>query len=139
MTHAYDWFGLPSSLVLRCPACHAPVDFKWSSPTRRPGSELLGRLACPSCGKIDETFRAHWPENAFFRTTVRGHELWAWSVDHAEAIRSFVASTTRRPGDHPGFKAALLHLPKVFTLAANRDATVAAIDRMLSQQRCVDD
>jgi hypothetical protein len=129
MTHAYEWFSLPSSITVRCPKCGGPAVLHGQARNRV--DPIQGKLTCTRCHLVRQDFVAVWPDQAFFICKVRGHVLWAWSSDHARAIRDFIQSKTRRPGNHRGFKAALMHLPKHFLLAKNRPAAVKALEKLL--------
>lgn len=135
MTHVYQWFALPAELVVRCAACGGRAVLSRADPRER-DAPLRGRLACHSCGRTQASALLSWPEDAYYQGEVKGQLLWAWSEAHVRAIRAFVASTTRNPADHPGFVAALHHLPTHFLRASNRPATLKALDRMLGAEGC---
>jgi hypothetical protein len=132
MTTIYQWFSLPARISVRCPACRGEASLE------RHGrldtySPIEGRLTCTRCHATRERAVVGWPEDAFFRCDVRGQSLWAWSKEHARAIRDYVQSSKRDPKAHPGFLAALMHLPRHFVLAKNRTATVKALDELLAR------
>lgn len=133
MTHVYQWFSLPQTITVRCPGCGGAAILR--APEAHQPTPIRGRLTCESCHLVREDFAGSWPEAAFFRCSVKGHELWAWSMEHAIAIRDYVQSEARDPKMHPGFHAALLHLPKHFLTAKNRRATVDALNKLLGETK----
>ena len=128
MTHLYQWYSVPHELAVVCPHC-AGRALVHRQDTADHGQPLVGTLVCVSCHRSVEGHTVIWPKDAFFRCDVRGHELWAWSEDHARAIREFVASKTRKTRSP-----ALLHLPEFFLRAKQREAIVEAIDRLLAAE-----
>lgn len=117
--------------------------FPWQAPdNRRRRSQLYssgrpketwGVCTCGSCG-----YRAkhilRWPENAFYKTEVRGQTLWAWDRDQAEALRAYIASTGRKftgiARTHFWF---LRHVPKHFLEVKHRTEALKKLDRLLAK------
>jgi hypothetical protein len=126
MTHVYQWFSVPQELSVVCPRCASRALVRRRSSADY-GQPLVGNLVCMNCHHNVEAHTVIWPNDAFYRCDVRGHELWAWSEDHARTIREFIDSKTRKARSP-----ALLHLPEFFLRAKHREATVKALDRLLA-------
>lgn len=126
MTHVYQWYSVPKELTVVCPRCAGKAGVRRQAGTDY-GQPLVGSLDCMHCHHHVGVHTVTWPNDAFYRCNVRGHDLWAWSEEHARAIRAFIAGTTRATKSPM-----LLHLPKFFLLAKQRDATVKALDRLLA-------
>ena len=126
MTHLYQWYSVPQQLTVVCPRCAGKADVRRRG-TSDYGQVLIGALDCTSCHHHIPTHTVTWPNDAFYRCDVRGHDLWAWSEEHARAIREFI-HTKQRATKSP----LLLHLPEFFLRAKHREATVKALDRILA-------
>jgi hypothetical protein len=133
MTTVYQWFSLPTRISIRCPACSGEATLERRELVHN-RSPIEGRLTCRHCHATREGVVVEWPEDAFFQCDVRGQQLWAWSEQHARAIRDYVQSSRRDPKAYPGFFAALMHLPRHFVVAKNRTATVKALDKLLASE-----
>jgi hypothetical protein len=125
MTHVYQWFSAPTQLHVVCPRCGGRAEVERHD-TRTYDQAMAGRLACTRCHHHVEHFEVDWPAHAYYRCSVRGHELWAFSEAHARAIRDHVASTNRSTRNP-----LILHVPTFFMQAKQREAVVAALDRLL--------
>ena len=133
MTTIYEWFSLPMRISVRCPACRGEATLERHNLVVNK-SPIEGRLTCTRCHATRERVVVGWPDDAFFQCSVRGRQLWAWSEQHARAIRGYVQSSKRDPKAYPGFLAALMHLPHHFVIAKNRAATVKALDKLLARE-----
>ncbi|QDS95671.1 hypothetical protein FF011L_44710 [Roseimaritima multifibrata] len=134
MTHVYDW-GLrgPDCLAIKCPQCASEARFTVTIREDEKGNRLrdeTGRCTCPSCGYA-KSHQLMWPDDAYFCVDVDETNLWAWTRDHAIAIRDFVESNSRDVSAFPGFKLSLLHLPNELLQKSARQLVVKRINRML--------
>jgi hypothetical protein len=133
MTTIYQWFSLPACVSVRCPACGGEAILERHNLVHN-HSPLEGCLTCTNCHVTRERVVVGWPDDAYFQCNVRGQQLWAWSEQHARAIRDYVQSSKRDPKIYPGFFTALMHSPHHFVVAKNRAATVKALEKLLARE-----
>lgn len=133
MTYIYEWFSLPDELTVTCPKCGGRAVHRRIRAIKHM-APLIGKLDCRACFFHDDDVTIEWPASAYFRCEVKGEMLWAWSEEHAYALKDFISSTDRDPKNHPGFGSSLYHVPKHFLLAKQRAAAIKAIDRMLEEK-----
>jgi hypothetical protein len=126
MTHVYQWHSFQKEVTVVCPRCAGKALVRRQDSADL-GQAIVGTLDCMSCHHHVGAHTVIWPNDAFYRCDIRGHELWAWSEDHARAIREFIDSKTRKTRSP-----ALLHLPEFFLRAKQREAIVKALDRILA-------
>jgi hypothetical protein len=117
-----------------------PDEFPWNAPeNRRRQSQLYTRpketwgvCLCSSCG-YRKKHRLQFPEDAYYKTEIRGQILWAWNRDQLEALRIYIASTNRKftgvAATHFWF---LRHIPKHFLLVKHRTEALKKLDRLLA-------
>jgi hypothetical protein len=91
-------------------------------------SSVRGVLKCEQCHLVAPHDLA-WPDDAYYRWDVRGHTLWAWSAEHAVALRDYLASEDRDRARYGEFAGFLRELPKEFLTAKVRDEAVKRISR----------
>jgi len=119
-----------------------PKEFPWKAPeNRRRRSQICARTkekwgvcTCGSCGyRAKHEFQ--WPEDAYYKTEVRGQMLWAWGRDEAEALRAYIASPDRKftgiARTHFWF---LRHVPKHFLEVKHRTEALKKLDRLLAKE-----
>ncbi|MBW3625566.1 MAG: hypothetical protein KY468_19400 [Armatimonadetes bacterium] len=91
-----------------------------------------GNITCSECGKVG---RHHliWPDDAFYQCDVRGHTLWAWTRRHVTVLKAYIESREREVDAHLpyGFSNFILHVPKFFLLAKNRELAVKKLSNLL--------
>jgi hypothetical protein len=132
-THRWGgWYVVekyPSVLAWTPPKQSQQVLYRW------PGREILGTTTrargvakCEQCHLVAAHDLA-WPDDAYYQWEVRGQTLWAWSAEHAVALREYLASEDRDPTVYGEFADALRHLPKRFLTAKVRDEAVTKISR----------
>jgi len=117
-----------------------PKIFPWRSPENlRMQARLYGRArevwgvcSCGSCG-CRKKHLLRWPEEAYYKTTIRGEVIWAWTRDQAVALRALIASKDRKIAGatrkHFWF---LRHIPKHFLEVKHRTEALKKLDRLLS-------
>lgn len=134
-THQWGgWYVVekyPQVLAWTPPRTSEQVLYRWPGLDSFGTSRVRGVVKCEECHLI-AAHELAWPEDAFYRWDIRGHTLWAWSAEHAVAIRNYLASDHRDPASHSEFEGALRHLPKELLTAKVRDAAVERISRSLS-------
>lgn len=132
MTYLYDWYRFPDTVSICCVRCGREAMFSehrtGNSPP--PRSPIPGRSTCLSCG-YSGSHVVSWPENAYYKTDVRGHVLWAWSADAVEALIRYLAAKHRREKDYQGYFSFLLHLPTEFKKAEVREEAVQKLRHLL--------
>ena len=67
--------------------------------------------------------------DAYYRWDAPGRTLWAWSAEHAVALRDYLASEDRNRATYGEFQGFLRKLPKEFLTAKVRDEAVKRISR----------
>ena len=144
MTHIYEWFSFPAEFSIRCPECEkecigteVPNSIKGIryKPEGLP-TEFKCKISCTNCGYQKENVIS-WPKDAYWTFEIKGKVLWAWSIDHAKVILEYIRSGNRQEFQK-GYGFSLLHLPKHFKRAKNREASIKAIQRGIkknTQQR----
>ncbi|HYJ79628.1 MAG TPA: hypothetical protein VEW03_08520 [Longimicrobiaceae bacterium] len=98
------------------------------------GYRLLhhGVVRCAGCHGVP-THRLAWPDDAYFRWSLRGRTLWAWDAEHARVLLHYVESTLRDSGRYGGgYRRSLEKLPAVFLAARNRAPVGSRIRRTLA-------
>ena len=91
------------------------------------------KVSCLKCGYQSNSTYIKWPEDAYWAFDVKGKVLWAWSIEHALAMRDYLASTDRREEEFGVYRAALMHLPKHFKLSKNRAVAVKSINNVVAK------
>jgi hypothetical protein len=108
---------------------------------RELGAGPARRLGCAHCGlaRVNDGSTSTWgePVDPWFGAPLwltaefRGHTVWAFNVDHLQALRDFVAADLRERVPTSGAAMSMLEkLPGWMTSAKNRDDVVAALDRL---------
>ncbi|MCA0941072.1 hypothetical protein LCM08_05770 [Salipiger pacificus] len=93
-----------------------PEQFSWEQPAcdkpkfLQPGEtgegyrlNERGMVWCKAC-KTFEAATISWPEDAFWKLNVKGHELVARNREHAEQILGFLQETQRAPNRKPALR-----------------------------------
>jgi hypothetical protein len=111
---------------------HFPDIFPWSEASFLSDYQERewGVSTCSQCGHKGK-HKLSWPKDAYFVSNFRGEALWAWTRGHAQALKYFVESKDRNPWNYPGSVLFLLHIPKAFLMAKNREAVSKKLQRML--------
>jgi len=131
-THRWGgWYVVekyPSVLAWTPPKQSHQALYRWPGWDSWGTSGVRGVVKCEHCHLI----AAHdlsWPEDAYYRWEIRGHTLWAWSAEHAVALRDYLASEDRDRAAYGEFEGTLRRLPKDFLTAKVRDEAVKRISR----------
>lgn len=90
----------------------------------------VGRSTCRFCG-YSGSHTVLWPEAAYYKTDVRGHVLWAWDMETAEALMQYLAVKHRNAKGYKGCFSFLLHVPTQFKKAKVRKEAVLKLRRLL--------
>jgi hypothetical protein len=108
-----------------------PSIFAWHPPRRGEGYQHgQGVVRCTPC-YIVCIHTLDWPQDAFYRWTIRGHILWAWSEDHARVLLTYLGGTERNLARFPEYSYHLRRLPKVFLTANVRQRIAKQIQAIL--------
>lgn len=112
---------------------HASENLRAQARLYRNIPEVWGVCTCGTCGYRQKR-RLHWPEEAYYKTEIRGEVLWAWTREQAEALRLHIAAKDRKlpraaRGGHFWF---LRHIPKHFLEVKNRTEALKKLDRLLT-------
>lgn len=135
---AYSLYGFARSAVdVVCPRCgaHARVV---------PGpDDDQRRLVCGGCGHAkgwQASRQTTWwgvAADPYFRqplwltTSVHGHRLWAYNLEHLNLLTEFVGAGLRERGAHGGCDMSVIEkLPAWLKSARNRDDVLAALGRL---------
>ncbi len=145
MTTIYQRYGWPDKLAVNCNCCGKFADLNSPSQIKknikrpfRPLKKIVtdffsGQISCLHCG-LTTTVTLQWPVDAFYQGNVKGKTLWAWNLEHAQAIKAFILSVDRNYRDSK-YSSALYHLPDHFKRSKNRDACVKILDKMIAKSR----
>jgi len=143
MTYLYEYFGFPPTYSVKCPDCESECQGKdvHILQKRHSGTytvnshylikekdKFLSDLSCLSCG-LNKRVMLSWPEDAYWHCTIKGQVLWAWSRQDVSTILNYLES-----GERTTLSFKLLHLPKHFKLAKNRNASVKALKQLLNEK-----
>ena len=135
MTHVYDWYKFPDTVSICCIRCGKAAAFSENRTGYRPApqSPISGSSTCLFCG-YSGSHTVFWPEDAYYKTDVRGHTIWAWSAETVEVLIQYLASKHRRAKGYDGHFAFLLHLPTVFKKAKVREEAVLKLQHLLPER-----
>ncbi len=142
MTTVYQWFSFPEEFQVICPSCgdacrgmdveqkHKSTNgsvskVRHSRTEEGSNGSFLCDLSCIQCGYNKQQVIS-WPEQAYWKFNVKGELLWAWSLEHAQVLLNYFSSGERQEFG-TGYASSLLHIPKHFKLAKNRNDVVKAI------------
>lgn len=125
-THCQDWLNLemagkkniPKYVNIKCAACKKinKISGNWT--------EIF--LKYHDHGIIDPVFCLP----LWYVETIKNDVIWAYNIDHLEAIKTYVASTLRERNSDQ-FKMTMVEkLPDFIKLAKNREEVLKAIERM---------
>ncbi|MBW8485807.1 hypothetical protein [Actinomadura parmotrematis] len=136
-------YAFTERVLVRCPGCGGCAVVL----VRPDASERLWidrvtryprRLHCPGCGLFRETDSAPLvigaPVDPYFRLPLwlrapcRGHELWAYNLDHLALLEDYVAARLRERG--PYAQSMLAKLPAWVKSGQRRDEIVRAVGRL---------
>jgi hypothetical protein len=90
-------------------------------------------IKCTRCHLVD-AYLLDWPRDAYFQWDIRGHTLWAYSREHAQALLEFIGSTERDETQFGNFEKSLRTLPTHFISAKMRDLIVKEISATLGMR-----
>jgi hypothetical protein len=111
-----------------------PSVMKWVKPARGQGyTHRRGVVRCIDCHHLG----AHdisWPDDAYYKWDIRGHNLWACNREHAQVLLEFLGSKDRDETRLPAYEKSLRKLPTEFITAKVRDDIVKAITRTLENE-----
>ncbi len=145
MTTCYQWFSFPSEFSVHCPKCKSEArccKTAWFRKTEDWGTTdfiisgqdaFEGHVSCLKCS-FTGRIAIHWPQDAYWKCEVKGKILWAWSLEHAKVLLSYIQSSDRDEKSYPGYLASLLHLPTHFKLASNREAATRSLNKLITSK-----
>ncbi|MFF3348298.1 hypothetical protein [Streptomyces sp. NPDC002779] len=113
-------YGYRDSVLVRCPGCDRVAHFE------------SARVICRSCGRCGPVAQGTWPA-LWLRAETRHGELWAYSLEHLDLIRRFVAADLRERApwyEHGRKMTVVARLPAWVKSAKNRTEVLRVIDRM---------
>jgi len=136
----------PAGLIdIVCPKCGRRATFRLRAagkprkpPRFRPGAWQSagpdwGVCQCDHCvSRFDHALQ--WPHDAFWRTSVRGYDLWAHSRAEVGALIRYVASADRdlaAESEHDYF---LRKIPRALLAAKARDEVVKRLTKLLEEK-----
>ena len=141
MSEPYQHPGGPFDIV--CPKCGKRASFR-PTPDARPrqapprygdgdwhsaGPEW-GVCQCDHCVSRGE-HALQWPKDAYWRTSVRGYDVWAHSRAEVSALIQFVSSADRDVSRHPEHANFLRRFPRPLLSAKARDEVVKRLTKLL--------
>jgi hypothetical protein len=136
MTYIYEWFQFPTTFSVVCPNCgnesqctEIPI-LKNNTPYSPETNSFQGKITCTHCG-FNKEKTITWPEDAFWKFTIHGKILWAWSADHAKAIADYINAKDRDEFKST-YAASLFRIPEYFKLAKHRALIVKKIHQKLN-------
>ncbi len=100
-----------------------------SSTARRLYDNYLGAYSCQFCG-VKRKHQLQWYNDAYYKTQVKGHCLWAFDRPSLLALKSYIASHDRDAFRY-GYSMFLLHIPTLFKTKKNRILVVSQLDKLL--------
>lgn len=109
-----------ASVLVHCPRCDRIAHFE------------RARVICRSCGMCGPVAQGTWPR-LWLRGATRHGELWAYSLEHLDLIRRFVAADLRERDpwyEHRRKMTCVGRLPAWTKSAKNRTEVLRVIDRM---------
>ncbi|MFE6332158.1 hypothetical protein ACFVP3_04100 [Streptomyces sp. NPDC057806] len=115
-----DAYRYRHSVLVRCPGCDRVAHLETS------------RVICRSCGRCGPVTPSTWPR-LWLRAETRHGELWAYSLEHLDLIRRFVAADLRERApwyEHGRKMTVVARLPTWVKSAKNRAEVLRVIDRM---------
>ena len=139
----YYW---PQSIAVTCPKCEARADF---SPAVRHchhregdayrvvnlpvGGKKEGTGSCAACGCSFQS--VFWPDDAYYKSCLRGGEYWAWNEDYLPILRARVTGDSVLERQlclsDVAYHYFLSRLPKHVVIKRNRDVITRRIDNWL--------
>lgn len=132
-----------ATLDVQCPRCGAQA-FLVPRDDQQRSLHMPRRLSCPACGftrdhdgavlAFDRTgVDPCFGHPLWLRVEVRHGTVWAYHRAHAEELRAYVAATLRDRSRQSTWRnrAYLSRLPMWIRSAKNREAMLAALDRLL--------
>ena len=140
MTYLYEYFRFPETYSVVCPVCgkectgrDVSYEIKdWRGRRVVPSHQInkgLGRfdsrLSCLHCG-LNKKYTINWPADAYWQCDVKGKVIWFWSMEHVSVVKEYLKSNQRDAFKYK-FSIPILHIPKHFKLAKNRDSAIKAI------------
>lgn len=105
----------------------------WKAPARGEGYTYgkNGVVRCGACHLVAR-HRLRWPEDLYFRWSVRGTPLWAWDAEHACVLRDYIAARHRDPFRYPRpYPRTLMRLPRDVLAGRNRERVAGQIEAAL--------
>jgi len=92
-----------------------------------------GLCQCDHCvARFDHALQ--WPHDAYWRTSVRGYDLWAHSRAEVAALIQFVGAKDRDLFHFPEHAYFLRRFPKPLLSAKKRDEVVKHLARLLEEK-----
>lgn len=103
----------------------------WFDPRTAKGlfDSYLGAYSCQYCG-VKRKYQLQWYNDAYYKTQIKGHCLWAFDRPSLIALRSYIASHDRNAFRYD-YSMFLLHIPTIFETKKNRVLVVSQLDKLL--------
>lgn len=131
-----------------CPKCGhravfrltAGVSPKHETPRYREGAwhaagPEWGVCQCDRCvSRTDHLLQ--WPNDAYWRTSVRGLDLWGHTRAEVSAMIAYVTSAERDLTRFPEHAYFLRHVPRPLLSAKRREEVVKRLSRLLEEKTC---
>lgn len=131
---------------IACPTCGKRATFQLT-PDARPNKEPpayrdgvwhsagpeWGICQCDHCvSRVQHALQ--WPKDAYWRTSVRGCDVWAHTRAEIGALLRFVASADRDLAQHPEHAYFLRRFPRELLSAKARDEVVKRLSKLLVER-----
>ena len=144
MTYLYQWFSFPKEYSVKCPNCGKESTAKdisyltqnWRGKRSVPSYQLSKeegkfdvKISCLNCG-FHKSQSINWPNDAYWKCTIKGQVLWCWSRDHVNDVLEYLTSNQRNAFKYKN-TISLLHIPKHFKQAKNRSAAIKSLNVLL--------
>jgi hypothetical protein len=104
------------------------------------GGTKEGTGSCISCGRSFQTI--FWPDDAYYKSSLRGGDYWAWNEDYLPVLRARVSGDRVLERqlclDDFTYHYFLSRLPKNIVIKRNREVIVRRIDKWLREIGKVD-
>lgn len=144
MTESYQHPTSPIDIV--CPKCgqHAvfqlsPEGAEHEAPPQyrddvwQAAEPEWGTCQCDHCvSRFEHVLQ--WPHDAYWRTSVRRHDLWAHSRAEVAALIQFIGAKDRDLSNYPEYAYFLRHFPKPLLSAKARDEVVKHLTKLLEEK-----
>lgn len=144
MTYIYEWFSFSEIFSVICPKCNGESDCSDLVIEKKSGGyrtyinsgkiskNFQAKVHCKKCGYVKEKL-INWERDAYWKFEIKGNVLWAWNIEHAQAILEFIALKDRKQLTSK-YALSFLHIPEFFKLAKNREHVIKKIKRALNSK-----